>query len=93
MPDRYEFRRYADNLTHPWFEGVRSDFKSLCKSPNRLLLCILCIILMNLDESIYFEYFGPGSGSDYESEHDNHRKLQIKHSLIQIRSLYTMRMN
>ena len=64
---------FADNLTHPWFEGVRSEFKSLCKSPNRLLLCILCIILLNIDESIYFEYFG--LGSYYKHDHNDHHKL------------------
>lgn len=59
MPDKYEFRRYADNITHPWFKDIQTDFKSLLLSPNRLLLCILCIILMNIDDSTLFEHFGP----------------------------------
>eukprot|EP01083_Nonionella_stella_P222475 793841_1 len=51
MPDKYEFRRYAGNLNHPWFTDIKLDFQQL--SLNRILLCILCILLMNIDDNTF----------------------------------------
>ena len=76
MPDKYEFRRFADNLTHPWFKDIQSDFKQLWMSPNRLLLCILCLLLMNLDDTTIFQQFGPDSDQQQQSfnnENNNNR--------------------
>jgi len=63
MPDKYEFRRFADNLTHPWFDDASCDLKQIWFSPNRLLLCILCILLLNVDETNLFE---PGPDWKYD---------------------------
>jgi len=61
MPDKYEFRRFADNLTHPWFNDASCDLKQIWFSPNRLLLCILLILLLNIDDTNLIE-----SGPDWK---------------------------
>ena len=77
MPDKYEFRRFADNLNHPWFNDIRRDFKKLLSSPNRFLLLMLCIILMNIDEETFFEQ-GPDWKYDDDSNQPNEWMDNIK---------------
>mmetsp|Transcript_32730 Transcript_32730/g.52382 ORF Transcript_32730/g.52382 Transcript_32730/m.52382 type:complete len:245 (-) Transcript_32730:126-860(-) len=81
MPDKYEFRRFVNNLTHPWFNDIKSDLKQLCMSPYRLLLCILCLVLMNIDEATFFHRNSNNTtSSPLHHHHHTHQPHQFNTS-------------
>ena len=76
MPDKYVVGNYIRNVNHPWFNDIKSEFKQLRMSPNRLLLCILCIILMNIDETTFFETEQTTSPHSKQDINTNHTELE-----------------
>ena len=91
MPDKYEFRRFADNINHPWFNDIEIDLQRIWMSPNRFLLCILCVILMNIDETSFFQTKDWQHHNNQSNDHSQDPiPSHLKHKMV---LFYIMRMD